>query len=203
MTRDDWVAEGSREFASLRGRRIDSWVGVEMALREDVAGSGPQFSEPAVPCLQLWGLQASLNDGSALSVGSYQDDACFGLWTDQEREFQDKLRDRGLWDGIYRWRPLTELPTGQVDQVAVFVDEVDGVLAEVALRIGGRPLLLIAGELWETSEGGLEFHRLDESVLVFTDPAAAGHLDWIPSRQGLVRIHDSGSGSVGSCAGGE
>ena len=186
MPREDWLAERSREFASLRGRRVESWVGVEMALREDVAGGGPQFDDPEVPCLQLWGLQASLDDGNALSVHTYQDDTCFGLWTDQEY-VHDKLQDRGLWNGIYRWRPLTELPTGQVDQVAVFVDEVDSVVAEVHLQIGGRPLLLIAGELDEMWGGGLVFHRLDESVLVFTDPAAVDHVPWTSSRGGLAR----------------
>lgn len=60
------------------------------------------------------------------------------------------------------------------------------------LRIGGRPLLLVAGELEETVEGGLLFHRLDESVLVFTDTAAAGVVPWTTSRRGLVRI-DEGS----------
>ncbi|NUT92809.1 MAG: hypothetical protein HOY78_12385 [Saccharothrix sp.] len=186
MSREDWPAERSREFASLRGRRVESWVGVEMALREDVAGSGPQFDDPSVSCLQLWGLQASLDDGSAVSVHTYQDDACFGLWTDQEG-VHDKLQDRRLWDGIYRWRPLVELPTGEVERVAVFVDEVDGVLAEVHLRIGGQPLLLVAGELEETREGGLVFRRLDESVLVFTDPAAVDRAPWTTSRRGLAR----------------
>lgn len=186
MPREGWLAERSREFASLRGRRVESWVGVEMALREDVVGGGPQFDDPEVPCLQLWGLQASLDDGSALSVHTYQDDACFGLWTDQEY-VHDKLQDRGLWDGIYRWRPLTELPTGEVERVAVFVDDVDGVLAEVHLRVGGQPLLLVAGELEETWEGGLIFRRLDESVLVFTDPAAVERVPWTSSRRGLAR----------------
>lgn len=65
--------------------------------------------------------------------------------------------------------------------MTVFADE--GVLAEVHLRIDGRSLLLIAGELAETPAGtllftghqattSLLFHRLNESVLACTDPAA-------------------------------
>jgi hypothetical protein len=178
------VAERSRDFASLRGRRVESWVGVEMALRESVAGGRPQFHDPEVPCLQLWGLQAFLDDGGVLSVSIYQDDDLFGLWPRPRPEV--RFQDQGQWDGIYRWTALTELPTGQVEHVAAFVDE--GVLAEVSLRIGGQPLLLVAGELEETPEGGLLFHRLDESVLVFTDTdtAAAASAPWTTSRRGLV-----------------
>lgn len=197
------MADRSREFASLCGRRVESWVGVEWALREDVAGGGPQFEDPEVPCRQLWGLQAALDGGHAFSVGTYHDDAAFGLWPDSGAEFRDKLQDEGRWDGVTRWSPLSELPTGQVDHVAVFADEVEGVLAEVHLRIGGRPLLLIAGELEETREGELLFHRLDESVLAFTDPVAAEQVSWTSSRQFLARIHDSGSSGEGSFADGE
>jgi hypothetical protein len=170
------------EFASLRGRRIESWVGVEMALRADVAGAGPQFDDAQVSCLQLFDLQAALDDGGTLSVGTYQDDAVFGLWPRLEVTFDDD----GHWEGIYRSRPLIELPVGQVEQVAVFADE--GVLAEVHLWIGARPLLLIAGELEEAFAGQLLFCRLDESVLAFTDPGVVDHVPWNSSRRGLARI---------------
>ncbi|MFE9749207.1 hypothetical protein ACFYOT_30220 [Saccharothrix saharensis] len=186
MTRDDWVAEQSRGFASLLGRRVESWVGVEMALRENGTGGGPRFSDPEVPCLQLFGLQASLEDDGALSVTTYQDGTEFGLSACLEARFPAD----GEWDGIYRWRPLTELPLGRVGQVTVFSDE--GVLAEVCLWIGARPLLLIAGELDETLDGGLLFHRLDESVLAFTDSGAAEQVPWTTSRRGLVRIDHGG-----------
>ncbi|GAB3149048.1 hypothetical protein GCM10027258_45050 [Amycolatopsis stemonae] len=36
MTTSAWLAETVREFASLRGRRVERWSGVEMALREEV-----------------------------------------------------------------------------------------------------------------------------------------------------------------------
>ncbi|RZS44976.1 hypothetical protein EV193_101857 [Herbihabitans rhizosphaerae] len=163
----------TREFASLRGRRVDAWDGVEMALREN----GPQFEDPRVPCLQLLSVRASLDDDSAVSVTTYQNDAVFGLVVRSEAQL-----DEGHWDGIYRVRQLTELPTGRVEQVAVVVDE--GVLAEVRLLIDARPLLLMAGELHETVTGDLVFHRLDESVLAFTDPAAADRVSWTPPRRG-------------------
>ncbi|HEX5116973.1 MAG TPA: hypothetical protein VFW65_17415 [Pseudonocardiaceae bacterium] len=176
MTQDGWVAERSREFESLRGRRVESWVGVEMALREDVTGHGAQFVDPEVPCLQLIRLHATLEDGSTMGVTTYQDDAEFGLRACPGAQVLDADR----WAGIYRWRPLTELPVGQVDEVTVFVD--DCVLAEVGLRIGARPLLLIAAELAETPTGRLSFRRLDESILAFTDPASANQVPWATAR---------------------
>ncbi|WP_280443422.1 hypothetical protein [Nocardia brasiliensis] len=188
MPTENWLAERSRKFALLRGKRVESWAGVEMAFREDVAGIGPQFEDPEVPCLQLWGLLASLDDGSTFTVSSYQDGVNFGLCSDQKHT-HEKLQDEGLWDGIYRLRRLTELPTGRVDQVTVYVDAVDSVLAEVHLQIGQRPILLVAGELDETWGGELVFSRLDESVLVFNDLAAVEQTPWSTSRQGLAPSH--------------
>ncbi|MFE3177725.1 hypothetical protein ACFXI3_39305 [Amycolatopsis sp. NPDC059235] len=183
MTYTEWVVERAQDFDSLRGRRIESWAGVKMALREDGPDGGPQFADPAVPCLQLWGMQAHLDDGRTLSVLTYQDDDLFGLWP--QRRPDPRLENRERWDGIYRWTALNELPTGLVEDVVVFAEE--GVLAEVDLRVGGRPLVLVAGELIEDWTR-LVFNRLDESVLVFTDPAAAERVEWSTPQLGRARI---------------
>lgn len=176
----------SRELVSLRGRRVESWVGVEMALwgPADDDGSDPQFGGQEVPCLHLLGLQASLDHGGVVSVRTGQDDCFFGLLPSMEAEFAE---GGSVWEGIYRWRPLTELPTGHVEDVAVLAAE--GVLAEVHLRIGGQPLLLIAGELDGTPADGLLLHRLDDSVLAFTDLAAVEHASWTWPRSDLALIH--------------
>jgi hypothetical protein len=55
----------------------------------------------------------------------------------------------------------------------------EGTLARIALTIDGRDLLLVAGEVYETWSGVLDVHRLDESVLVFTDPAEAETVRWL------------------------
>jgi hypothetical protein len=170
---------------------------VEAALRENVAGSGPQFDDPAVPCLQLFGLQPFLDGDTALSVTTYQDDTKFGLRTSPESGFLDEWQ----WDGIYRRRSLTELPVGQIEQVALFVD--NGVVAEVHLRIGAQPLLLIAGEVDETLAGELLFHRLEESILAFIDPTAAEHVPWTTPRPALARAHHGVNPGEGVSAGGE
>ncbi|ATY12221.1 hypothetical protein CU254_18410 [Amycolatopsis sp. AA4] len=183
MADSEWTIERAQDFDSLRGRRIESWAGVEMAVREHGPDGGPQFTDPAVPCLQLWGMQAYLDDGRALMVGTYQDDDGFGLWP--HRRPDPRLEDRQRWDGIYRWSALGELPTGPVEDVVVFAEE--DVLAEVDLRVGGQPLHLVAGELEECGPR-LSFVRLDESVLVFTDPAAAERVNWSTPRRPRVRI---------------
>ncbi|UMP00197.1 hypothetical protein [Amycolatopsis sp. EV170708-02-1] len=177
MGRDEWLAVQARNFKALRGRRIDRWVGVEMALREDPAGTGPQFADPEVPCVQLYWLQAWLDDGSAVEIGTYQGDDGFSLGGHPS----DKSSDDGRWDGIYRWRSFPELPAGSVEQVAVFLDQC--LLAEVHFLIGTRPLALVAGELEERHDGGLTFQRLDESVLAFTDLVAVERAPWSTARQ--------------------
>ncbi|MBS2531978.1 hypothetical protein KGQ20_04265 [Catenulispora sp. NF23] len=182
-----WISERSRDFTALYGRRVESWIGVEMALRDDVGDGSPQFSDPTVPCLQLLGLQACLDGGDVLTVGIYQDVDVFGLWPRPRAEA--RFQDASLFTGALRWRRLTELPTGRVEYVATFADT--GVLAEASLRIDARPLLLIAGELMETWDDELRFCRLDESVLVFTDPTAALQAPWTTSRSDLVQIAEA------------
>ncbi|WP_134662951.1 MULTISPECIES: hypothetical protein [unclassified Amycolatopsis] len=183
MTHTEWLVERAQDFDSLRGRSIESWAGVEMALWEEGPDGDPQFTDPSVPCLQLWGAQAHLDDGRALMIGTYQDDDLFGLWP--HRRADPRFANRELWDGIYRWTALSELPTGPVEDVVVFAE--GGVLAEVGLRVGGRPLVLVAGELVEYA-ARLRFCRFDESVLVFTDPDAAERVGWSTPRFGRVRI---------------
>ncbi len=169
MTRND--------FTALRGERIEAWAGVEMALREDVTGTGPHFADPDVPCLQLYSLQAWLDDGGAVDIGTYQDNEGFGLCS----RSSTRSHDDGRWGGLYRWRSFPELPVGLVEHVAVFHEE--DILAEAHFRIGTQPLVLLAGELEETHGGGLIFQRLDESVLAFTDPGAVDHSPWNTARR--------------------
>ena len=164
MARADWLNERVREFTALRGRTVHAWSGVEMAFFEDP----PRFTDPRAPFLQLYGLRATLAD-ETIGVCTYQDDDCWGLW----------LRPpigTGGWDGIFRDRPLPELPVGVITDVTVRVDR--DVVAEVVLRLGSRPLLLLAGEVNEDRGDNLYFCRLDESVLAFTDPAAADTIPW-------------------------
>ncbi len=163
MARADWLTERVREFTALRGRTVRTWTGVEMAFFDDP----PRFADPRAPFLQLLSLDATL-DGEVLSVVTYQDDDQWGLWT--------QPLGAGGSDGIYRERHLPELPTGRIDDVTVRLE--CGVLAEVLLHVGSRPLLLLAGEVYEDGDDNLHFCRFDESVLAFTDPASAATVPW-------------------------
>jgi len=80
-----------------------------------------------------------------------------------------------------RSRALAELPVGEIVDASIRASE-DGLIAEVHFRVEERRLILIVGEVWEEPGNRLSFHRLDESVLVFTDAADADGIDWIPPR---------------------
>ncbi len=164
MARADWLNERVREFTALRGRTVRTWTGVEMAFFEDP----PRFEDPRAPFLQLLNLDATL-DGEALSIVTYQDDDAWGLWTQPPGRYREQRRD------LPRTAPA-ELPTGRIDDVTVRLEH--GILAEVLLHVGSRPLLLLAGEAYEERGDNLYFCRLDESVLAFTDPAAAATVPW-------------------------
>ncbi|MBO3744391.1 hypothetical protein [Actinoplanes flavus] len=124
------------------------------------------------------------DDGSFVTVGTYESDTACGLWLRRADTDQSSNGEAGD-GGIYRTRALPELPTGTIDDVSTFLD--NGVLVEVVLQIQGRPLLLMAGELRESMQGSLVFTRRDESVLVFTDPSTVTSVTWVPERRGLIR----------------
>jgi hypothetical protein len=179
VDQDSRTAKTVQEFERLRGQRITSWTGIKMALREEGPAGGPQFEDPAVPCLQMLFLEASLEDGDLATIDTYQADDVWGM------QLRQAAIDGSVnWTGICRMRGLQELPVGEVESVSTALD--GGVLAEVLLRIHGQPLLMMADELYERPHERLEFVRLDESVLAFTDPASAESVNWTPERNGLT-----------------
>lgn len=168
-----WLSDQRTEFESLAGRIVAGWRGVEMALRESTP-TGPQFSDPGAPCLQLAQLEVTLDTTDHRTIDTYQDDTTFGL-----RVAASVARRDRKWDGIYRQREL-DLPVGRIDAVTTSLDE--GTLAEVTLSIGQMTLLLIAAEIYESNDGSLEWHRFDESVMVFAEPTEADKIEWLPPR---------------------
>ena len=166
---DPWLARQRGAFEALAGVAVSAWDGVEMALRDD-SPDGPLFTDPAVRFLQLGWLRLRSDSGDR-TISTFQDDGWFGL----------RLEDIGrptLDDcyGIFRWHTL-DLVTGHIEAVKVVFDE--GTLTRMTLTIDGHDLLLVAGEVYETRAGTREVHRLDASVLVFTDPAEAEIVRWM------------------------
>ncbi|GAA1293852.1 hypothetical protein Psi02_42480 [Planotetraspora silvatica] len=168
-----WLSDQVNGFEGLAGCVVESWRGVEMAVREHAA-DGPQFSDPDVPCLQLVQLEATLDGADRRTIDAYQNDAYFGLHLAASTD-----RHAQQWAGIYRESELS-LPIGRINAATVRFEE--GVLAEVTLSIGPVTVLLMAAEVDELDSGSLAWHRFDESVLVFPDPADADKIDWTPSR---------------------
>lgn len=119
--------------------------------------------------------------GTSVAITTYQDDDLFGL---SIQPMSGRATDE--LGGGYRVRALSELSTGHVQDVSVSLD--DDLIAEVSLRVGDRDLLLLAGEAEQGPSGQLAWHRLDESVLLFTDPGEAEKVRWIPARGSLHAI---------------
>lgn len=165
-----WVADQVAVFHTLAGNAVTRWVGVEMALREGGPSGLPQFEDPTIPFLQLHLLYAESAD-AVLRVGTYQNDATWGLCIDSVQAIpNDWPAENG---GIYRKRDLAELPRGLIKRVDPVLDA-SGDLVEVALRLALGTVVLRAGEVYEEGDGSLRVVSPDESVLVLVVPEGGG-----------------------------
>jgi hypothetical protein len=176
----DWHERVTLDFEGLRGQCIRDWVGIEMALRENVGGR-PVFQIDTVPFVQMRELTLCLDDGP-FTIETWQHDDGFALcsrrsaprlsWLEEmQREFGEAC--------IYRRTELGGMPTRTVSRVELLPRALGNIDAILLAFDGGREVLLVAGEAHETMDGGLRFARADESVLVFRNPADAELLDWL------------------------
>ncbi len=178
---NQWVAQQVAGAKALEGQVVLAWVGVEMAVRSNEDETVFQFTDPQVPCLQLWGLTAESDAGALTQFSNYQNDTEFGLVVEPGGAPLDDLNSEG-----YRRRTLDELPAGEVTVVEIRLSD-DGDLAEIALLVGGKFLLLVAGETYETWTERIEIRRFDASILVFTSQTDYDSIDWIPpDRPGVL-----------------
>ncbi|MFC5007262.1 hypothetical protein ACFPIJ_56825 [Dactylosporangium cerinum] len=171
-----WAQRQTSAFLALQGHVVRSWQGIEMAVRGD--DTHFEFGGPDVPCLQLLTLRLTLATDSPVVVTTYQDNDAFGLAIGTSSNWPTEELGAG-----YRLRALPELPTGRVQEVLAYLD--GDLLAELTLRVEGQELLLVAGEADEDHFGRLVWHRLDESVLVFTRPGDVEAMSWVPARTPL------------------
>jgi hypothetical protein len=174
-----WIQEQVNAAEALIGAIVLRWNAVEMAIRETGPTGDAAFTDPSVPCLQLFSLTLDLVGDVRARIGIYQNDVVFGLSVSRD---EPALVQQGVWDGIYRQRMLDELPTGRVDRVRPFLADVSGDLAEIEITVAGSPVLLIAGEIEETWTDGLKWLWLDESILVFKPPELADKIEWAMKR---------------------
>lgn len=158
-------------FWSLEGREIVSAAGVEMALRDDDDGR-PLFESDDVPCVQMLVLYLTFAKGPILKVVTHAEWGTWGLWPSAS----DEDWEQDQWDGIYRWRQVTEVTLGVVTKVQVCLSE-QGLVEAVLVSLGQRQFVLVAGEVYE-EQGGLELVRGDESVLVFPNVQSISAARW-------------------------
>jgi hypothetical protein len=149
-------------FKRLKGVQIRGWWGIEMAMRGGETEDA-QFSDPSVPYLQFLSLHATLDSDDQLDFLTYQNDDNFGLRLSASAA--NASRDES-WSGIYRARSMPEIPCGNILSIRVVRDNC-GDIERVALSVAGCPVTLIAGEVYEETDGSLRVQLGgDESVLV-------------------------------------
>ena len=160
-----WIEEQIASFHSLSGKCVTQWHGIEMALREADENGLPVFRDSSIPFLQLLELNLTFVDNSTASITTYQNDDRFGLCYEG-----GSLTSRNLWDepnSIYRLSLFDTLPTGQIQDVSVSLNEGD--IEEVKLKIEKQEIRLCAGEVYEEFDGSLRIVIMDESILVQVD----------------------------------
>ena len=182
VSESKWVRSQRKAAESLFGATVNAWHGIEMAIRDKGPDGQPQFEALEVECLQLWRLELELAENTIVAVSTYQHNDLWGLQFNRAAEFAGFESD-----GIFRHRLLSELPMGEIEAVSIrrAVPHLD--VAEVVLEIAGQKVILLAGEIEEHGRGRLGFRWMDESVLVFTDPAAIESTSWTPHRRFVER----------------
>jgi hypothetical protein len=162
-------------FLSMRSLTIESWAGLQAALRGWGADEKPVFNDSQVPLEQFLHLVVTLSHLGSQRVGTYQNDTVFGLRVDPWSYVVPASSE------ALRWQDALPLPVGVVQDVEIRLSST-GDVCEVCLEIEGSSLLLMAGEVEELGNSALRYTRLDESVLVLSPSAAAG-LEWVPPRR--------------------
>ncbi|GAB5520216.1 MAG: hypothetical protein RhofKO_24670 [Rhodothermales bacterium] len=175
---DRWSNLMVQDICSLRGSYVDKWIGAETAIIEGNETEPSQFVHSDVPCIQVGALYLRFREREPMKFTTYQDDDIWGIRISRV-ENNDELVPRSASGHLpFRTRHLPDLPAGHLQDVTVTSDGSSGVIAEVVLNIEGQDILLVAGEIYEMWDGGVEFARLDESILLFPDPKAAQLIEW-------------------------
>jgi hypothetical protein len=90
-----WIQEQVNAAEALIGAIVLRWNAVEMAIRETGPTGDSAFTDPSVPCLQLFSLTLDLVGDARARIGIYQNDDVFGLSVSRD---EPALVQQGVWD---------------------------------------------------------------------------------------------------------
>ena len=160
----DWTNDIATALDALIGHSV---IGVML---EEMALYGPDafgvFSHPDLPFFQAGILELRTDAGMILHIGTAQDDEAWSLWPRFiAPEACLAVRPE---NGCFRTRSMTEFPVGIISSIE-YAPSHDGMIRDMSLVIGGRRVILLAGEVDEDFQGRLTVHDRDESVLIFLD----------------------------------
>lgn len=156
----------------LDGREIRKLVGREMALDDD----GPEWTHPAVPCLQLVSLFFCLDNGYTVSLCAFYNDdgAEFLLEECEQPECEQPELYQGDQEEIFRTRVLDEFEGGLFRSIKT---EGESGVELWHIQVGHREIVLVAAEV-EAQGDGYRFQRPDETILLFSPPDRIHLVDW-------------------------
>ncbi|HVV33220.1 MAG TPA: hypothetical protein VHC73_08345 [Vitreimonas sp.] len=165
-----WVSDACESIASLRGKRITRATVVKMALIDQGPGGLPVFRHPAAPFVQAIKIELALDDGRFALFSNYQNDGDFPIsmgilaessieahWADATREGEPS---------IYRLASPPNFPLGLVTSAETRLNA-NGDIAEVAMAVEGREVVLRAGEVIEHAGNTFAFCDMAGSILLF------------------------------------
>jgi hypothetical protein len=176
----DGTLEFMRKFMSLRGKRVLSWSGIETALFEEGPDGAPQFEVEGVPFMQLGVLYLALEDSVVMCIGTAENGygGCGLSASVGGRRSVLPVGSDSPSSGIDREADLRSMPKCRVSEVDLRFSDAGDISEVLFIFEDDRRILLIAGEAYPRWDGGLDFHRDDESVLLFTNPSDAATLQW-------------------------
>ncbi len=132
-----WVSETCKRITSLRGRRIEQAIVVEMALVQEGPDELPIFRHSAAPFIQAVKIELALDDGRFALFSNYQNEE-FPIAMDYaESSSMEPHWAEPTYNGepsIYRFAPTPNFPLGLITAAEARLNN-DGDISEVAITV--------------------------------------------------------------------
>lgn len=178
----EWAVTQNALWANLVGATITRWSGYQTNVGPD---DEVVFLGVDGPFGVYHSVAIEFSTGEVTEFTTYQHDDVAGLLLDRGR------RDVALAEGL-RDADLAALPVGTIDRIEVRLDArlvpagtrgpEQGEVVEALLVVGGRPVLLVAAEVypgWHEPS----YAWGDEDIFIFTDPAVVDDVPWMTPRR--------------------